>query len=341
MSCPTSASSRPTKTWGGRRGTAPAARCPIRRYGDGELTDVALAGLETLQECGFPKIPDANEPGAVGLARIPVNTRAGERISTALAYLALSEGRPNLTVRCDAQVAELILNGARAVGVRLLSGEEIRAQEVVLSAGTYASPALLMRSGIGPSAGLRELGIQVAADIPGVGQNLIDHPAVSIDLLYDGRVETVPVFQVCATFHSAGNDSGGAPDLQCLVSGPYQGDPSKFFLGTALLKPRSRGNLTLRSIDPTAPPRIDLGYYCEPDDLDRMVEGLQRVRELGHVGALKELSGALSSGPRQRSTCGRGYASRLGPTTIRLEPALWASIPRPELSLTQPAESTA
>ncbi|HEY6686982.1 MAG TPA: GMC oxidoreductase [Propionibacteriaceae bacterium] len=89
-------------------------------------------------------------------------------------------------------MAELILSGACAVGVRLLSGEEIRAQEVVLSAGTYASPALLMRSGIGPSAGLRELGIPVAADIPGVGQNLIDHPAVSIDLLYDGPVEPVP-----------------------------------------------------------------------------------------------------------------------------------------------------
>ena len=74
------------------------------------------------------------------------------------------------------------------------------------------------------------------------------------------------------------------------MSGAYQGDPSKFFLGTALLKPRSRGNLTLRSIDPAAPPRIDLGYYREPDDLDRMVEGLQRVRELGHIGAIKELS---------------------------------------------------
>jgi choline dehydrogenase len=89
----------------------------IRRYGDGELTDVALAGLETLQECGFPRIPDADEPSAVGLARIPVSVRVGERISAALAYLALSEGRPNLTIRCAAQVAELILSGTRAVGV--------------------------------------------------------------------------------------------------------------------------------------------------------------------------------------------------------------------------------
>jgi choline dehydrogenase-like flavoprotein len=270
---------------------------PIRRYGDGELTDVALAGLETLQQCGFPRIPDANEPGAVGLARLPVNTRAGERISTALAYLTPTEGRPNLTVRCDAQAAELILKGARAVGVRLLSGEEVRAEEVVLSAGTYASPALLMRSGIGPSAALHELDIPVAVDLPGVGQNLIDHPAVSVDLLYDGPVEPVPVFQVCATFRSSGHDSAGAPDLQCLVSGPYQGDPSKFFLGTALLKPRSRGSVTLRSIDPTAPPRIDLSYYREADDLDRMVEGLRRVREIGRIGAINDLSGGVDFAP--------------------------------------------
>jgi len=270
---------------------------PIRRYGERELTDVALAGLETLEECGFPRIADANEPGAVGLACLPVNTRGGVRISTALAYLGPTEGRPNLTVRCDAQVAELILNGARAVGVRVLSGEEVHAQEVVLSAGTYASPALLMRSGIGPAAALRELDIPVVADLPGVGQNLIDHPAVSVDLRYDRPVNPVPVFQVVATFHSSGTDSGGAPDLQCLVSGPYQRDPSTFFLGTALLKPNSRGSVTLRSIDPTAPPRIDLGYYREADDLDRIVEGLRRVRGLGRIGAVKELSGAVDYGP--------------------------------------------
>jgi choline dehydrogenase len=173
----------------------------------------------------------------------------------------------------------------------------VRAEEVVLSAGTYASPALLMRSGIGPSAALRELDIPLVADLPGVGQNLIDHPAVSVDLRYDGPVQRVPVFQVVATFHCSGTDSAGAPDLQCLVSGPYEGHPSTFFLGTALLKPKSRGSVTLRSIDPTAPPRIDLGYYREADDLDRMVEGLRRVRELAHAGAVKELSGGVEFGP--------------------------------------------
>lgn len=270
---------------------------PIRRYGDDELSDVALAGLETLEECGFPAIPDANMPGAVGLSRLPVNARDGVRISTALAYLALTEGRANVTVRCDAQVADLIWKDHRAVGVRLLSGEEVRASEVVVSAGTYASPGLLMRSGIGPPAILRKLDIPIVADLPGVGQNLIDHPAVSVDLSYDRPVDPVPVFQLAATFHSSGCDSAGAPDLQCFVGGPYDGDPATFFLGAALLKPQSRGSVTLRSIDPTAPPSIDLGYFSAADDLDRLIEGLRRVREAGHVGAIKELSEGIEFGP--------------------------------------------
>ncbi|MFL6043725.1 MAG: GMC family oxidoreductase [Propionibacteriaceae bacterium] len=270
---------------------------PIRRYGDHELTDVALAGLEALQECGFPRIPDANEPGAVGLARLPVNACAGERISTALGYLPPADSRSNLTIRCNAQVAALILDDARTVGVRLLSGEVIRASEVVISAGAYASPALLMRSGIGQAAALRSLDIPVVADLPGVGQNLIDHPAVSIDLLYDRAVEPVPVFQVAATFHSSAADSGGPPDLQCMVGGPYEGEAAMFFLGAALLKPRSRGSLTLRSIDPVAPPRIDLGYFRASGDLDRLLEGLERVREAAQVGAIKELSGGHQFAP--------------------------------------------
>lgn len=223
--------------------------------------------------------------------------RDGQRISTALAYLAPGEDRSNLTVRGDAQVAELIMKGARAIGVRLLSGDDIRSDQVVVSAGTYASPALLMRSGIGASAVLRALDIPMIADLPGVGQNLIDHPAVSMDLLYDKVVERVPVFQVAATFYSSATDSDGAPDLQCLVGGPYQGEPAMFVIGTALLKPRSRGSVALRSIDPTAPPRIDLGYFRASDDLDRLLEGLQRVSEVCRVGAIKELSGAVEFAP--------------------------------------------
>jgi choline dehydrogenase len=107
----------------------------------------------------------------------------------------------------------------------------------------------------------------------------------------------VPVFQIVATFRSSAADSASAPDLQCIVGGPYEGDPASFFLGAALLKPQSRGSVTLRSIDPAAPPRIDLGYFRSSDDLDRLLGGLERVREAAHGDAIEELSGGVQFAP--------------------------------------------
>jgi choline dehydrogenase len=107
----------------------------------------------------------------------------------------------------------------------------------------------------------------------------------------------VPVFQIMATFRSSAADSASAPDLQCVVGGPYEGEPATFFLAAALLKPRSRGSVALRSIDPTAPPRIDLGYFRTSDDLDRLLAGLERVREAAQVSVIKELSGGVQFAP--------------------------------------------
>jgi choline dehydrogenase len=290
---------------------------PIRRYGDGELSDVALAGLETLEQCGFPRIPDANEPGAVGLARLPVNARAGERISTALAYLPPADSKPNLTIRCNAQVAELILQDARAVGVRLLSGEVIRASEVVVSAGTYASPALLMRSGIGHAAALRSLDIPVVADLPGVGQNLIDHPAVSVDLLYDRAVEPVPVFQVAATFHSSEADSGGAPDLQCMVGGPY----------VRLIRSHLRASIWAISEHLV----ILIGCSRDSNEYGKLLRSEQS----------RSCPGATSLRPTPKLICGLGCSERPGPTTTRSAPARWAWILQREPSSIRCAECTA
>jgi choline dehydrogenase len=264
---------------------------PIRRYRDDEFTDVARAGLGALEQAGCKWVPDANAPGAVGVAALPTNTLHGERVSTALAYLPSGELRPHLAVRCDTEVSAVLIERGHAAGVRLASGDEIRASRVILCAGTYGSPALLMRSGIGPARHLRELGIPVVADLPGVGANLADHPAVSVDFGYDREVRPVPSFQVAATLRSEGTDTDRPPDLQCIVGGPFGGgDPGTFFLGVALLKPRSRGVLRLRSADPAAAPRIDLGYFREPADLDRLAAGLARIRESAVPAVIAELS---------------------------------------------------
>jgi choline dehydrogenase len=286
---------------------------PVRRYLGGELTDVAWAGMAALADTGAATVPDANEPGAVGVSPLPVNTRDGRRISTAVAYLPAGRSRPGLTIRCDTEVAVLLTSRARVTGVRLASGEQVHAGRVVVCCGAYGSPALLLRSGIGPAAQLRALGIAVVADLPGVGGNLIDHPAVSVDLRYRRPVRKVPRFQAAATFRSTRARPDGPPDLQCIVGGPFAGDPATFFLGAALLKPRSRGSVRLRSADPAAAPRIDLGYFREPSDLDRLAEAVARAREAARAPAVTELSGGTELAPGADDGAGgslRGWIRR-------------------------------
>ena len=287
------------EAWHGHEGPL-----PIRRYPAAELTDVSSAGLVGLEQAGFPMVNDHNRPWAVGAGPTPVNTDAsGLRVSTALAYLPAPGERANLTVRPDAQVAELILDGTRAVGVRLIDGSRFEAGAVVLAGGTYGSPALLLRSGIGPAADLRSVGVSVRADLSSVGRNLIDHPGVDIELAYREEVGPAPRFQIVATFHSDGRPASEAPDLQCLIYGPYPAtadEPASFSLAAALLKPRSRGSVRLRSADPAEPPRVDLGFFREPGDLDRLAAGLARAAEVASQPAFAAIS-ATPFVPEQRS----------------------------------------
>ena len=138
------------------------------------------------------------------------------------------------------------------------------------------------------------------ADLPGVGANLTDHPAVSLDFGYPRQVRPAPLFQVIATTHSTDAAGDGPPDLQYIVGGPFaDGDRGTFFIGVALLKPASRGTVRLRSADPSAAPRIDLGYFREPRDLDRLANGLIRIREPAGTGPIAELARGeeLAPGP--------------------------------------------
>jgi choline dehydrogenase len=279
------------QVWHGRDGPL-----PIRRYPPAELTDVAAAGLAAFETAGFPMVEDHNRPWAVGAGETPMNTNAdGLRVSTALAYLPASGRRTNLTIRPDAQVDEVVLDGDRAVGVRLVDGSGLEAGAVVLAAGAYGSPAVLMRSGIGPAAVLRSVEVPVRADLPGVGQNLVDHPGVDVDLTYRHAVVPVPVFQVVGTFHSDRQAVNDAPDLQCLIYGPRPATvekPASFFVAAALLKPRSRGTVRLRSLDPADPPRIELGYFRDDEDLERLAAGFDRAFDVASQPALAALCGA-------------------------------------------------
>ena len=153
---------------------------PIRRYRPEELTVVNAAAYEAAVALGFPEVVDHNRPGATGLGRAPVNAVGGVRMSASMTYLAQARGRANLTVLSDALVDRVLIYGRRAVGVLLADHRIVRAERVVLAAGAYGSPVILLRSGIGPADELSALGVAAHADLPGVGANLQEHPGVSV-----------------------------------------------------------------------------------------------------------------------------------------------------------------
>jgi choline dehydrogenase-like flavoprotein len=264
---------------------------PVRRYLDQEPSEVLNAALRALVVAGFPVVEDHNRPGAVGAGRMPMTSTDGARITTADAYLPAAGTPPNLTIRPGALVAEVAFDGHRATGVRLVDGELVEASQVALCAGTYGSPPILMRSGIGPAGHLRSVGVPVRIDLPGVGANLADHPAVEVECGTAGRGRTAPVLHVIATFHSTAAPAGAAPDLMLWMADPAgpAGDPAEFGIEAVLMKPHSRGSVRLRTRDPTDAPRVELPALSEPFDAERLAEGYLRGLEVAAEPELRKL----------------------------------------------------
>jgi choline dehydrogenase len=262
---------------------------PVRRYRELEYTEIGAATLQALEEVGFPSVEDHNQPGAVGAGRMPMTSQDGRRVTTADAYLPVGATPPNLTIRPETHVAEICFEGNRARGVRLLDGDVVEAGWVVLCAGVFGSPAILMRSGIGPAAHLRSVEVPVRVDLPGVGANLADHPAVSIECDYSGATRTDPVLHIIATFRSAAMDGDSAPDLMLWASdpeAPAEG-PAGFDVDVLLLKPRSRGRVRLRSADPRDAPHVELPALSDPFDVERLAEGYLRGLEVLSSGTIR------------------------------------------------------
>jgi choline dehydrogenase-like flavoprotein len=137
-----------------------------------------------------------------------------------------------------------------------------------------------MRSGVGPAAHLRELGIPVTADLPGVGANLTDHPQVEIDCGYTGGFRSAPALHSIATFYSAGRSTRETPDLMLWLADPEE--DASFMIEVLLLRPRSRGSVRLRSADPTDPPVIELPNLSDASDVERLAEGYRRALEVAN-----------------------------------------------------------
>ena len=271
---------------------------PVSRYLDVDPTEAGAAGLASLLAAGFSLVQDHNRPGAVGAGRMPMSSRDGKRVTTADAYLAAAAAPPNLSVRADAHVARIAFDGARATGVVLASGALIETSMVVVCAGTYGSPVLLMRSGVGAADHLRPLGVDVLVDLPGVGQNLADHCGVELDCGYRGPTRKEPLLHTIATFHSSRTPTSEAPDLMLWLpeaEGEPGEDPS-LGIEVLLMRPRSRGTVELRSADSGDPPRIDLPGLREQADLERLIEGYERALEVANRQQLRSVCAAPATG---------------------------------------------
>lgn len=267
--------------WHGADGPVPVSRVPVA-----ELEPYPRAFVDAALACGHAAVADHNRPGAVGVGPLPRNVRDGLRMSTALTHLGPARARPNLQILPETTVDRLELVDGRPRGVRTPRGDLIAADTVVLAAGAYGSPAILLRSGIGPAAPLRALGIPCAVDLPGVGADLVDHPLVAVDLpARPGR--RGPALPVLLTLRST---TAGPPNLHLFPAGPFDTpDGAVFGIVTGLMAPRSRGSVRLRSADPADPPVIDPAYLRHPDDVARMVEATLVARRISRTRPLADL----------------------------------------------------
>jgi choline dehydrogenase len=280
-----------------------------------------------------PRIEDYNGESQEGASVFQQNVSGGLRYSSSVGYLD-DHGLPGLTVWTGAQVQRVVIEGNRAVGVEVITGsgrETIRAsREVILSAGVFGSAQLLMLSGVGPAAHLREHGIPVVADLP-VGDNLHDHLFVPMTYCMTSARNrgTTPyfvggvlkeairgdswmgrtVFEVVGFVRSP--QAGQIPDLQIHVLPwsypfPNQDSPARHKVDKrsaltvmpTLIYPKSRGTLRLASADPSAAPVIDPGYLTEPDDTRLLLDGMEFIRSVMASPIIADqISVELSPGP--------------------------------------------
>jgi choline dehydrogenase len=271
----------------------------VTRYPDVPLSPFESALVEACAAAGIELIDDHNRPGAVGAARMPRNSRNGIRVTSADAYLPVGDTPPSLSVQPHAEVDKVLFDDSGcAVGVRLVDGAEVRAGWVVLSAGTYGTPAILLRSGIGPARDLQALGVDVRSDLPGVGANLADHQGFDVSVGYRGEAGVAPRFFWLATFRSTAASDDEPPDLALWVPEPFGvgDDPATTDVTAVLLTPRSRGSVRLISADPRAAPAIALPGLRSPVDVARLAEGARIAADVAAAPALRRLCDNAAAG---------------------------------------------
>jgi choline dehydrogenase len=277
---------------------------PIRRFRSDELITVQQLFYDACLDAGFSPCEDHNHPESTGVGPMPSNRRdATTRVSTATAYLPPARARENLTIVPDTVVSRVLIESGRACGVELVSEStvhELRGRRVILAAGAVGSPAILMRSGIGPADDLRRLGIDVRSDLPGVGAGLTDQPRVGVFLTPREGAENhgLPTSQIVMRTTSATaaerNDMYYAMvshfDLRHQFPGlrPFADGPRVFSVMAVVRRPHARGRVTVASTDPRKAPHIDLNYLDNEHDYRILAEGVRNCWTLAHSPKIRD-----------------------------------------------------
>lgn len=294
------------------------------------------AFMETARKLGYAEAPDFNVPRAEGFGIPDCTIRAGRRHSTVRAFIDPVRRRQNLRIETDALVTRVLIEDGRAVGIEYRKGgvtRQLRARrEVILCGGAINSPQLLMLSGIGPAAHLAEMGVPVLHDLRGVGANLQDHPIAltfwqaSGPVTFDDqlRLDRIALHAARWALFGTGNMAQSPMSIQgFLRSGPEQDRPDlqfqivhasyaarpwfpgwrkgaghQFSAGTLLLNPESRGNISLRSANPEALPKIQLNFLSAPGDLQRLLWSMHFMRRFFSTAPARDLVAAeVAPGP--------------------------------------------
>ncbi|OSQ57015.1 choline dehydrogenase [Marivita cryptomonadis] len=314
------------ETYGGGADAYRGGTGPLYVHRADPKDPLTLAFLKAGEQAGYPATDDISGFGQEGFGVSDRTVFKGERWSTARAYLDPVRKRSNLTIKTQAHVQNLIFDGTKAVGVAYTDDTGIAQtvhvrKEIILSAGAVGSPHILMLSGIGPANHLQEMGIDVLHDLPGVGQNLNDHPDFVLKYKCKQPVsfwpKTKPLAKLAAgvqwlttrsgivasnLFEGLGCIRSGPgveyPDLQLIIS-PIAVDDATweplqehaFQIHVGLMRAHSRGKIELRSNKPSDPPRIMVNYLQDDRDRDIMRKGIRLVRNIVDQPAFSDLKG--------------------------------------------------
>lgn len=279
---------------------------PIVRYQPDEYTKVVDSFKNTAMQIGYAWVPDHNNPaGLDGVGPIPMNRGSDGklRVSSSIAYLLDAQKRSNLTIKSETLVNRIVFNGKTAIGVEIINSdgraEIIHGGEIIVSCGAINSPAILLRSGVGPKSDLDQLNIPVVNELQGVGSNLIDHSLAVVAAYPKPGVVTSEDADVQMVIHYTAPGSVHINDMQIYCLGKlgaerFPGADTSagllFGAGVVINRPESRGRVMLNSASVHIQPRIDHRLNSHAEDIRKMVDGVRRGYSLLNSGALKDLS---------------------------------------------------